>query len=78
MSDHKPRVGEYFYDQGRLPEQPNGFILMVDYQEGEVTVQFHDDDKSWGQYSFEDIENYYDGSRHGGGYFIYNRVSKLY
>lgn len=77
MSEHKPKRGDKFYDQSRMPEQPNGFILMVDWKEREVTVQFHNDDKTWKQYSFDDIEDYYDSSFMGGGYYLYNRISKL-
>lgn len=76
MSDHQPRRGDKFYDQGR-DGQPNGFILDVDWEDREVTVQFHDGNKSWGHYSFEEIENHYDPASFGGGYFIYDRVSKL-
>lgn len=78
MSDHKPRRGDKFYDQGRMPEQPNGRIVMVDWREKEVTVQFLNEDKTWKQYTFDEIGDYYDGSFMGGGYYIYDRVSKLY
>jgi hypothetical protein len=78
MSEHKPRRGDKFYDQTRMPDQPNGFILDIDWEEKEVTVQFHDENKSWKHYSFDEIENYYDGASFGGGYFIYERVSELH
>lgn len=78
MNDHKPRRGDKFYDQSRMPDQPNGFICMVDWEDREVTVQFWDDDQTRVQYSFDDIEDYYDSTFMGGGYYIYNRVSKLY
>jgi hypothetical protein len=76
MSEHKPRKGDKFYDQGR-EGQPNGRIIMIDWQEKEVTVQFLDEDQTWKQYSFYEIEDYYDPVAFGGGYYIYNRVSKL-
>lgn len=77
MSEHKPRRGDKFYDESRKPAQCNGFILMIDWREHEVTVQFHDEDKSWKQYSFEEIEDHYDHVFMGGGYYLYERVSRL-
>lgn len=77
MGEHKPRRGDKFWDEARKPEQPNGRIIMVDWEEKEVTVEFMNDDKTWGHYTFSDIEDYYDGTFMGGGYYIYDRVSKL-
>lgn len=77
MSDHKPRRGDKLWDQGRLPDQPNGVIIMVDWEEGEVTVQFHDGAETRKQYSFNELENHWDGDFMGGWYRMFNRVSML-
>lgn len=72
---HKPRRGDKFYDQAQ--DQPNGKIIMVDWEDREVTVEFLDANQTRKQYDFDEIEDYYDSVLFGGGYYIYNRVSKL-
>lgn len=73
MSEHVPRRGDKFYDQNRLPKQPNGVIAYVDWEGKEVIVQFYDDGGRE-TYSFEEIEDHYDPDHFGGYYALYVQV----
>jgi hypothetical protein len=60
--------------------QPNGYVIMVNYDVEEITVKFYDDAKRGIRsihqvYSFDDFYGKYDALHHGGIWMLHEEES---
>jgi len=58
MSNHRPRVGDKFWD-GQVRPQPNGKIIWIDWSGPSVMVEFLSSPPDRKSYEFDQISDYW-------------------